>query len=121
MPIPADPLEPRLRAVANDRRRDLLRLVRVDERTVGDLAAATGLSQPATSQHLRVLRDAGLVVVRAEGTRRWYSADEEALSQVRAALDELWSDRLGALARHAEARAAELDDRDERDEGRASA
>ena len=105
-------LDERLRALANPNRRALLRLVADAERGVGELASSTGLSQPATSQHLKVLREAGLVDVRVDGNRRLYLADGGALDEVRARLSDLWSDRLDSLARHAEARAAGAADRE---------
>ena len=95
-----------LRALAHPARRQMLRLVQDHERTVGELATETGLSQPGTSQHLRVLRDAGLVQVRGDANRRFYSADVDALSHIQAALSDFWDDRLGALARLAEERSS---------------
>src|SRR5690349_16909242 len=87
-------------ALADDTRRRLLRLVRDDERAAGDLAGEfRHLSRPAVSQHLRVLHDAGLVVVRHDGSRRMYRARVEGLSEVWQYIDEMWSDRLGTLKR----------------------
>jgi DNA-binding transcriptional ArsR family regulator len=63
-------------------RRSILDSLRNGERLVGDLAAALGLAQPATSKHLRVLRDAGLVTVRVDGPRRWYGLCSEPLAEV---------------------------------------
>jgi DNA-binding transcriptional ArsR family regulator len=72
------------------------------ERTAGDIAAHAGLSGPAASQHLRVLRDAGLVHVRADGNRRLYRADPLRIAEVRGALEAFWGERLNALRDAAE-------------------
>lgn len=78
-------------ALADPTRRRVLELLAAGERTAGDLAAAiraeTGLSQPAVSQHLSVLREAGLVTVRVDGPRRLYATRAEALGVVAAWLD----------------------------------
>jgi DNA-binding transcriptional ArsR family regulator len=63
-------------------RRSILDSLRTGDRLVGDLAAELGLAQPATSKHLRVLRDAGLVTVRVDGPRRWYGLRSEPLAEV---------------------------------------
>ena len=94
------------RALANPTRRRLLTLVRDRARPVGELADLVDVSQPATSQHLAVLRDAGLVEVHADGRRRLYRADLAALAAVRDFLEDYWSghlDRLAAAAEDAEA------------------
>ena len=83
----------------------MLRLVWSTERTSTDLAQQTGQSRPATSQHLRVLRDADLVTVRVDGNRRWYRADRDRLARVRALVAGFWDDRLDALQAAAEAEA----------------
>lgn len=75
------------------------------ERTATDLADGIGLSKPATSQHLRVLRAADLVTVRVDANRRWYRSDRRRLAEVRALIEEFWEDRLDALAAAAEAEA----------------
>ena len=67
-------LEELLRAVASVHRRSILRLVWVGERGAGELAEALGLAPASVSEHLKVLRKTGLVVVRIEGTYRWYRA-----------------------------------------------
>ena len=86
------------RALADSTRRGLLRLVRDDERPAGDLAAAfPHISRPAVSQHLRVLHDAGLVSIRADGNRRLYRARHEGLTAVWEFIDEMWADRLARL------------------------
>ena len=92
--------------LADRSRRNILDLLREQERAVGDLVAATGLSQPGVSKHLRVLRDAGLVNVRAEGQRRLYRLRPEPLAEIEewlAPYRAAWRDRLGALERHLDA------------------
>jgi DNA-binding transcriptional ArsR family regulator len=91
-------------AIANPVRREMLTLVRASERSSSELASATGLTRPATSQHLRVLRDAGLVVVRSQAGRRYYRADEERMEALRAELEAFWTGKLRALKRTAERR-----------------
>ena len=83
-------------------RRAMLRLARDDERTASELAAAAGLAPSAASPHLKLLRDAGLMHVRVDAKRRLYRVDLKRLAQVRAALDDLWGDRLDALKTRAE-------------------
>jgi len=80
----------------------MLRLARDDEKTASDLAAAAGLAPSAASPHLKLLRDAGLMHVRVDAKRRLYRVDLQRLAEVRAALDELWGDRLDALKTRAE-------------------
>lgn len=96
----------RFRALANATRRTLLRLVRDEPQSVGDLADRLDASQPAVSQHLAVLRDAGLVQVEAVGRRRLYRADLDSIAEVRAFFDEYWSQSVDRLAAAAEARSA---------------
>lgn len=69
---------------------------------VGELAALLPVTRPAVSQHLKVLKDAGLVRDRAEGTRRIYSIDPAGLGRIRAWLDRFWDDNLTAFAAAAE-------------------
>ena len=73
-----------------------------DERPVTELAEQVGMSQPATSQHLKVLRDAGLVVARVDGPRRLYRADLDGLERLRAELEDFWPHALEALKAAAE-------------------
>ena len=80
----------------------MLRLARDDERTATELAAVAGLAPSAASPHLKLLRDTGLMHVRVDAKRRLYRVDLQRLAEVRAALDELWGDRLDALKTHAE-------------------
>lgn len=69
---------------------------------VGDLAAQLPVSRPAVSQHLKILKDAGLVVDRAEGARRIYQADPAGLARLRTELDRFWSAALANLKHLAE-------------------
>ena len=93
-----------LEALAEPRRRRILSLVRDGEATAGTIAARfDDVSRPAISQHLRVLRGAGLVSERRDGTRRWYRARPEGFGDLRRYLDEFWGDALERLKREAEA------------------
>jgi DNA-binding transcriptional ArsR family regulator len=92
-----------LEVLAEPTRRRILDLLRAGERPVGELVDHLGASQPAVSKHLRVLRDAGLVEVRADAQRRLYRLRTEPLRE----LDEwlsayrvLWADRLSDLEAH---------------------
>ena len=87
-----------LRALASPARRAILELVWDAERTSSEIAETVGASRPATSQHLKVLRDAGLVQVRADGSQRLYRVDSERLAEVRATLERFWGARLGRLS-----------------------
>jgi DNA-binding transcriptional ArsR family regulator len=75
----------------------MLELVWDRERGASEIAALSGLSRPATSQHLRVLREAGLVQVRVAGNQRLYRSDRVRIDELRAALDAFWGERLGRL------------------------
>ncbi|WP_312858335.1 ArsR/SmtB family transcription factor [Pseudonocardia pini] len=90
------PLDDMFRALAEPRRRDILRLVADTERAAGEIAAEFEVSRTAVSQHLTVLRESGLISERREGTRRLYRARREALRELQKALDGIWS---GALDR----------------------
>ena len=89
-------------AIAHPGRRAILRLVLDRELAVGELAERVGVSQPAASQHLKVLRDAGLVRGRVDGQRRLYRVDIEGLHRLRSELDALWGPALSALKDAAE-------------------
>ena len=92
-----------LRALADPTRRAILRLVHDDELAAGEIARHfPGMSRPAVSQHLRVLADAGLVMVRPSGNLRLYRWRPEGLSDVTAFLAQMWPDRLAALKTAAE-------------------
>lgn len=93
-----------LEAVVEPRRREILRLVRAGEASAGSIAAHfPEVSRPTVSQHLRVLRDAGLLHERRDGTRRLYRTRSEGFAEARAFFEEFWDDRLGALKAAAEA------------------
>ena len=91
-----------LKAIAEPNRRRILRLVRDDELSAGEIASHFEISWPAVSQHLGVLKEAGLVDERRNGVRRLYRARPEGLTELQAFLDQFWSDRLTALKREAE-------------------
>jgi DNA-binding transcriptional ArsR family regulator len=95
-------VEAALRAIAEGRRRDILRLVWDAELSVGAIASYFEVSRPAISQHLRVLYDAGLVGERREGTRRLYRARPETLAELRDFLESFWEGRLTLLKHAAE-------------------
>jgi DNA-binding transcriptional ArsR family regulator len=95
-------MESALRAIAEPRRRAILRLVWDAERSAGDIASHFEVTRPAISQHLTVLKEAGLVSERRNGTKRLYRARPEGLADLRAFLDEFWNDRLEVLQREAE-------------------
>jgi len=91
-------------AVAEPRRRAILVLVRDRELAAGQIAAQfPDVARPTVSQHLRVLRDAGLVVERRAGTSRLYRARPEGFAEAREFLDRFWAGRLPALQEAAEA------------------
>ena len=95
-------LNPALRAIAEPRRRDILRLVQEAELPAGEIASRFAVTRPAISQHLRVLADAGLVTVRREGTRLLYRARPEGLDELRRYLEAFWDQGLQRLKREAE-------------------
>src|SRR5256886_9572823 len=88
--------------LAEPRRRDILDLLRVRERSVGELVEGVSLSQPGVSKHLRVLREAGLVEVRVDAQRRWYRVRAEPLAEIDAWLApyrRFWTERPHAPGR----------------------
>ncbi len=94
-------LEEAIRALAHPGRRAMLRLVWEEERPATELADAAGLSPSAASQHLKLLREAGLITVRVDATRRLYRADLARVAEVASFLDDFWAaplDRLRAAA-----------------------
>jgi DNA-binding transcriptional ArsR family regulator len=95
-------MEAALKAIAEPRRRRILTLLRDGELSAGAIAAQFEVTRPAVSQHLAVLKEAGLVNERRNGTRRLYSARPEGLSELRVFLDGFWDERLEALKREAE-------------------
>jgi DNA-binding transcriptional ArsR family regulator len=92
-----------LRAIAEPHRRQILRLVRGRELPAGEIAARFDVTRPAVSQHLRVLKEAGLVDERRDGTRRLYRAREDAIADLHRFLEEFWDERLERLRDAAEA------------------
>lgn len=92
------PMDAAARAVADPTRREILHLVRHDERTVSDIAEHFDITRPAISQHLRVLADAELVTVRNEGTRRYYRARPEGLAELTEWMAGFWTSSLRSLA-----------------------
>jgi DNA-binding transcriptional ArsR family regulator len=95
-------VEAALKAIAEPRRRQILRLVRDEELSAGQIASQFDISWPAVSQHLGVLKEAGLVDERRNGTKRLYRARPQGLADLKAFLDEFWGERLDALKREAE-------------------
>jgi len=91
------------RALAEPRRRDILRLVRDDELSAGAIASHFDVSRPAISQHLGVLKSAGLLDERRDGTRRLYRVRPEGFAELREFLDDLWGEDLARLKSAAEA------------------
>ena len=96
-------------ALGDGTRRLILERLRGGPRAVGELAAELPVSRPAVSQHLRVLKEAGLVTERRNGTRRLYRVDTDGLSEVRDYLESFWTDVLAAFQSAAEAEAEKED------------
>jgi DNA-binding transcriptional ArsR family regulator len=96
-------VEAALRAIAEPRRRQILRLVRDEELSAGEIASHFEVTRSAVSQHLHVLKDAGLVSERRQGTRRIYRIRPEGLAELREFIDGLWEIKLATLKRVAEA------------------
>jgi DNA-binding transcriptional ArsR family regulator len=99
-----------LKALAEPRRRAILRLVASDELAAGEIAAAFEVTRTAVSQHLTVLRNAGLLTERRDGTRRLYRARPEGLAGLRAFLDDMWASSLEEARRLVEAELGITDD-----------
>ena len=90
-------------ALAEPHHLEILHLLRDGEHLAGDVVDALDIAQPTVSQHLKVLREAGLVRVRRDANRRWYRLNPAPLLELDAWLApfrELWADRLDALERH---------------------
>lgn len=79
-------------ALGDDNRRAIVELLGSGDRSVQQLADALPISRPAVSRHLRLLKDAGLVVDRAEGTRRLYRLHDEGIAAVQQYLQQVWGD-----------------------------
>ena len=92
-----------LKAIAEPRRRAILRLVADDELAAGEIAAAFDVTRTAVSQHLTVLKNAGLLTERREGTRRLYRARPEGLDGLREFLNDMWAASLDAARQIVEA------------------
>ena len=86
--LPGDPFD----ALGDPNRRAIVELLAAGDRSVQELADALPISRPAVSRHLRLLRDAGLVTERAEGTRRVHRLHDEGVDAVRAYLEQVWGD-----------------------------
>ena len=95
-------VEAAIRAIAEPRRREILRLVWTSELAAGEIARHFDVTRPAISQHLRVLKEAGLVSERRNGTRRLYRARPESIAQLRAYLESYWDENLRLLKQAAE-------------------
>jgi DNA-binding transcriptional ArsR family regulator len=95
--------EAALAALAEPRRRAILMLVRDEPHSVNEIAAHFDVTQQAVSQHLQVLKDAGLVAVRPQGQRRLYAVRPEGLESVREFLAQLWPESLENLKQAVEA------------------
>ena len=79
-------------ALGDPNRREILRLLSAGDRPVAEIAAAMPISRPAVSRHLRLLKDAGLVTERAEGTRRVYQLRDEGAQAIRSYLESVWGE-----------------------------
>jgi len=99
-------------AVAEPRRRAILRYLALEERPVGDIVAGLGLEQPSVSKHLKVLRKAGLVRVRRDGRHMFYRTNAEAIRPVHEwtkTFERFWTHQLHRVKERAEAKAREFD------------
>ena len=108
-------VETALKAIAAPRRRQILTLVRDGELSAGEIASHFDVTRPAVSQDLTLLKEAGLVDERRNGTRRLYRVRPEGMAEVRAFLEEFWDTRLDALKREAEREEREKDGNDRHD------
>ena len=105
------------RAIADPRRRRILTLVRDGELSAGEIAAEFDVARPAISQHLGVLREAGLVQERRQGTSRLYRARPEAMAGLRDFMEQFWTDRIERLRLAAELEQQRRDKRGRRRDG----
>jgi DNA-binding transcriptional ArsR family regulator len=101
--VDADLTDEVLRAIAEPRRREIMRLVATSEMAAGEIASTFDVTRTAISQHLTVLRNAGLITERREGTRRLYRARPEGLAGLREFLDAMWGSSLDIAVQLAEA------------------
>ena len=104
-------------ALGEPRRREILRLVSSKELSVGDIARRFDVTRPAISQHLRVLKEAGLVSERRDGTKRLYRARPESIAELRAYLESYWDENLRLLKQAAEHEEQRGNRRDRRHKG----
>jgi DNA-binding transcriptional ArsR family regulator len=95
-------MEAALKALAEPRRRAILTLVRDEELSAGEIARQFDVTRPAISQHLGVLKEAGLVSERRDGTRRFYRARPEGLRELQRFLEQFWKEGLQRLKEAAE-------------------
>jgi DNA-binding transcriptional ArsR family regulator len=95
-------IEKVIHAIAEPRRRDILYLVRDKELTSSAIASHFEISAPAISQHLKVLEESGLVVVRRAGTKRYYRIRREGFAEIKQYIDRFWDDSLLLLKEAAE-------------------
>jgi DNA-binding transcriptional ArsR family regulator len=95
-------IEKVIQAITEPRRRDILSLVRDGEMTSSSIASHFEISAPAISQHLKVLEESGLVLVRREGTKRYYRMRREGFSELKQYIDRFWDDSLLLLKEAAE-------------------
>lgn len=95
-----------LQVIGDATRREILRMVWDEERPAGEIADRFPVTFGAVSQHLAVLRDSGFVIVRPEGNRRFYRADQRALGPLKAVLEAMWATSLDRLADAVETDAA---------------
>ena len=96
-------MDAKLRALADETRREILGLVWEGERTAGDIADRFDMSRPAVSQHLNVLLGCDLIAVRRDGTRRLYIANHQSIADLRSELETFWDANLRRLKDDAEA------------------
>jgi DNA-binding transcriptional ArsR family regulator len=89
-------------ALGDATRREIMERLRGGARPVGEIAAGMPISRPAVSQHLRILKEAGLVTERKDGTRRIYRVEPKALADLRAYLDSFWEQALAGYKAVAE-------------------
>jgi DNA-binding transcriptional ArsR family regulator len=95
-------MEEAIRAIAEPNRRRILRLVAGGELSAGEIASSFEITRPAVSQHLSVLREAGLVSERREGTRRLYSLRPQGFTDLKSFLEAFWDEGLQRLKEAAE-------------------
>src|SRR3989454_11971349 len=110
-------MEPAMKAIPEPRRREILRLIWARELPAGRIASHFAVTRPAISQHLRVLKEAGLVTERRNGTRRLYRARPESIAQLRAYLESYWDENLRLLKHAAEQEEQRGTRRDRRHKG----